>query len=987
MKSRLTSLLRGFSLAAVILLVTAGCTSADGKAEQEGDAALGVVEPIVARSATIEAEPTVGYTIKSVERIPTLLDTHGQDEVEDEIIASRLLPTIYFGEESLDSRIANAEVIVRATLRSITPTAERRLDFGKYVGTLEFTFDVIEYLKGSGGTTVVAVASDVDTLYDNTADALTRARELITERDTQWDTRETLLFLKSRLDLVASTAQANRYDFGISEFQYRKDTYSIASKHSKIWLPEAMSGTSGAVGASSEKYYLTDVPSVSSGTSGASGTQGSTREQPNMTLSSLKARLAEIEAEITAGGGSTAFRECVQLKYFLQSIDDGLVRQRGEQSWHLQYKQYDRDIASGLPAGAVVYASEQYDLVQTGQITRQPSDLDAKIGGRDLSLFGHLHPYRVVTARPLPAGDYQFHYGVRGTALILCKPTFPDDLLRAKEIFLTVTAPYGVLHEALFDPVTIGTAVGADASNGVLKPAAFIVGSTSTSITGLKWESNSVVLTLSPHMSLSDQRLDFIELDGTVGLSLSASSATVDSSAGTLTWNVAEQPWENGDQLMLRIGVPNTAITLEGLAESLSEGSSDAFTVSASDLTPTNSYSIRLTTDNSNTGFNSTCTDNQEDVSVPSGNTSHTATLTLHGCTAPGGTVTATLLQGSSTVATDTAQVTVTTPVPASSVEITGLLSSMEEGESDSFAVSASNLISTNTYTLRVTTDNSNTGFDSGCTDVQEDVTISQGSASHTASLTLHGCTAPGGTVTATLLQGGTTVATETAEVTVTAAVPAPEVEITDLVASIEEGGSDPFSVTAYNLISTDSYVLRVTADNSNTGFDAACTDRQEDVSITPGNTTHTASLTLHGCTAPGGTVTATLLQGTTTIATDTADVTVQGVTSSNVTVILSPREASYYTHTDITVTWTDPDSCQGRYFVGVSTSSGSIIRILGFHPAPATTTVTADLSLNWDTVPNFDWTVGVWCYPSDPSMNSRMVGEVPLQSGLPSGQ
>ena len=82
---------------------------------------------------------------------------------------------------------------------------------------------------------------------------------------------------------------------------------------------------------------------------------------------------------------------------------------------------------------------------------------------------------------------------------------------------VTVTAPAtGTLHEAFFDPVTVGTAVKADGSNGVLKPTSFTVGGTATEITSLEWSNNQVVLTLNPHVSLSGHVLDFIALDGSV---------------------------------------------------------------------------------------------------------------------------------------------------------------------------------------------------------------------------------------------------------------------------------------------------------------------------------------------------------------------------------------------------------------------------------------------------------------------------------------
>ena len=109
------------------------------------------------------------------------------------------------------------------------------------------------------------------------------------------------------------------------------------------------------------------------------------------------------------------------------------------------------------------------------------------------------------------------------------------------------------MHEAFFDPTTVGTAVKADGSNGVLKPTSFTVGSTATEVTSLEWSNNQVVLTLDPRVSLGNHFLDFIELDGSVALSLFTDSATVDSTAGTYSWPMTSQPWADGNKLMLRI--------------------------------------------------------------------------------------------------------------------------------------------------------------------------------------------------------------------------------------------------------------------------------------------------------------------------------------------------------------------------------------------------------------------------------------------------
>ena len=116
-------------------------------------------------------------------------------------------------------------------------------------------------------------------------------------------------------------------------------------------------------------------------------------------------------------------------------------------------------------------------------------------------------------------------------------------------IEITVTAPAGTAHEAFFDLVAIGAAVGADSSNGVLKPSAFALGGVTTTITSLKWENGAVTMGLSPAASLSDYIIDIIDVTGTTTLFLSSDNA----STTALAWTVADKPWADGDLLMLRI--------------------------------------------------------------------------------------------------------------------------------------------------------------------------------------------------------------------------------------------------------------------------------------------------------------------------------------------------------------------------------------------------------------------------------------------------
>ena len=597
---------------------------------------------------------------------------------------------LYTGETPMDLLILGSDVIARVRFESVKQVVEPynwyRVNppFDVYVAALEFKFEVLEYLKGSGGEELQAVAYDADDAFETRAGA--SGVDLLTLREQRWDNREAIVFLFKSRALTSTATNADRYAMGAAKAQ-EEDGFTVASRWAKRWLPDAAAQTNeddGARGTSgSEQRFLLEAPPAQA--------SGATRSaQPStITLSGLKTRIATLEAEIALGDGTPEYRECVTEKYAwpltLQRFKDRL-----EARGRTFAKQFDEEIASGLAAGTPVYFGGDYLILSNESKQTAPANSDKLVvtSGQDADLFAKGWPLTAETARPLPTGTYRFYWAEQSFIDALCD-AMPDLHRTHREVVVTVTPPPNTLHEAFFDPVTIGTGVGVDSSNGVLNPASFTVDGTSTSITGLKWESGSVVLSLSPYSSLSGHKLDFIELDGSVGLSLDASSVTEDSAARTLSWSVPDQPWHNDDLLMLRI---------------------------AASTTP-------------------------EPTATPE-----------------------------------------PTPTPTSTPQPT----------------------------------------------------------------------------------------------------PTPQ-------------------------------------------------------------------------------------------------------QTSSVSVSLSPRDDPYITQTDITVSWSDSAPCQGNYFVGVSDSQGYLIRLLGSHPAPATTAIDADLSLPWDNVSNYSWTVSVRCDPSDSSSDWWMLGEVPLQSGLPS--
>lgn len=73
-----------------------------------------------------------------------------------------------------------------------------------------------------------------------------------------------------------------------------------------------------------------------------------------------------------------------------------------------------------------------------------------------------------------------------------------------------------------------------------------------TTIQRLEWENGALTLTLDPYFPLTGLALEFID-DEDIILTLFPSDAATDSEAGTLTWAIPEQPWQDGDSLTFRI--------------------------------------------------------------------------------------------------------------------------------------------------------------------------------------------------------------------------------------------------------------------------------------------------------------------------------------------------------------------------------------------------------------------------------------------------
>ena len=462
----------------------------------------------------------------------------------------------------LDWQILDSDVIVVANFVSATAGVDTyEGPPAAYLPMHTLQFRASQYLKGTGPTEFTVEVLDYGphtppSGYLNREHVLDLARSSLEARNTQWDSRTGVLFLKgplaaaSEVSTDSSSRSPQSEPAGVfhltnndllnqSAFQYTVDTLS------RDWLPASEAPSSSGRSTDGE---TSNTPQPSNQEFIA---DGSTDPPPILTLSALRTRIAEIDTMLSSGDGSTEFKECIESKLrspYHASNWQPMIYKTGQLTSGMPAgTQFGvREVGSVLPPGG---GYDDYDLYLTGE----QSDLFNSTRSDVDDVAGNGFTYHFKTTRPLVAEEYQLHEHSQIWVQMPCNFRESHNDAGYSVWDVTVTAPSGTLHEAFFDPATVGTAVKADGSNGVLTPTSFAVGSTATELTSLEWSSNQVVLTLGTHVSLSGYVLDFIALDGSVALSLFTDNATVDSAAGTYSWPMTTRPWENGDKLMLRI--------------------------------------------------------------------------------------------------------------------------------------------------------------------------------------------------------------------------------------------------------------------------------------------------------------------------------------------------------------------------------------------------------------------------------------------------
>ena len=485
-------------------------------------------------------QTTEGVTEPVAEPVVVKSETEGPPPPEpEEVVRESSWGLIFEIPPSLEEMIVKSSIVARVRLRSVEAAAVRRAEVytgrpsSEYNGALALTLDVLEYLRGdTASTTITAYAYGFNTLMDEyTAptleDATALGQRLLALRDTRWDDREAVVFLRYNED-------EKHYFLGLvrADEKWVWD-FTVASTMWKAWLPDADApagdgpGTrsSGGKGTSPQQAqrFLLDDPANYSGGGGDSvarsmdGTiPAADSDVPTATLSNLRDTVTELVRELAGGDGSQAYRNCVVTKY--EWFSNSLTTPR-------PIPPTEVEMASGMPAGTRVMATDSTRGLESRSDAADDGDIFFSEGPDSDVLVG-AWPFVINAARPLPAGRYHAWLRWLTAEQRLCDVT-PEVWRKDFAVNLTVTASATTTHESFFDPYASSTA---------------IVGT--TTVGTISWQSGRVTADLT--IDVTGHALDFIGLDGTTTLSLVVADAT--ESAGALTWSVPTQALERRRQ-------------------------------------------------------------------------------------------------------------------------------------------------------------------------------------------------------------------------------------------------------------------------------------------------------------------------------------------------------------------------------------------------------------------------------------------------------
>ena len=465
--------------------------------------------PSVSYSGASNASAS-GISSTPVTAASDLSQVVGDDSQQAEsgsLLAASRPPTYPFTLPTLEERIFFADVIAVVRPISVEPSVlTLQLTPGQtdYSPVVQSRYEVLEYLKGDGDSEIVVDAKNIFDAHSSFEHALQTAQSQSAAQLSELGGGDVVVFLQRMEHNPDFILDASRK---ANETEWRRHN--------------AQTGLFSAVG---------DVGDISTTFSAASVSAQDNEQSADFSIDELRARIVAMESLLREGKDIEGWEDCIASRF----LQENYRRAQGDSLSSV----FDVEPSpSGLPADSIV---DKFDTTSHTQW----------FTGDSASLF-HYGAYEITTTRPLPAGAYEVNSHFQDLEWVPCDYVPPPVIWR-----YNFESAAGTLHEAFFDPVDIGGAVGADGASGVLKPASFTFDGSDAAIERIAWRDGQVQLSLSPRISLADHHIDFIALDGSVALRLDFDDAVErvdDDDVATLAWGVCEQPWVDGDMLMLRI--------------------------------------------------------------------------------------------------------------------------------------------------------------------------------------------------------------------------------------------------------------------------------------------------------------------------------------------------------------------------------------------------------------------------------------------------
>ncbi len=453
-----------------------------------------------------------------------------------------------YGPLSLDERIFFADAIAIVRPISTEPGVLTLQDTGGqtfYSPVVQSRFEVIEYLKGEGDFEIIVDEKDLRIAVSSEEQAFRTAESDAAEQVSTLESGEAIVFLQ-RMQYPGQVLDTSRKASGAEWRQHNSPTGLFSAAVDVV-------GTSGTF----------SIASAVGAGAGAGSVRGET-----FSINNLRESIEAMESLLREGEGIEGWKECIRKKLLYGNY------RRTYRATHGEDPPDTAELGPFLSGQAAGFTTHSANRVGVGYDKEWLTGEDSKLF-EILLLEGGLaitpdywetrdqvtgYEIEIRAMRPLPVGLYEIYRHGQSPEEIPCEFVQPYSTW-----IFTFESAAGTLHEAFFDPVDIGDAMGADGKSGVLQPEWFESEEGETVIERIAWREGQVEMELSPATGLDDNRLDFIALDGSVTLRLAFDYAVAlsdDDDVATFAWGVCEQPWADGDLLMLRIaeGIPDDGI-------------------------------------------------------------------------------------------------------------------------------------------------------------------------------------------------------------------------------------------------------------------------------------------------------------------------------------------------------------------------------------------------------------------------------------------